>query len=28
MWKEGVKINKNNDTLIETLKRFGVKWWL
>ena len=25
MWKEGVKINKNNDTLVETLKRFGVK---
>jgi tetratricopeptide (TPR) repeat protein len=25
IWKEGVKINKNNDTLIETLKRFGVK---
>jgi tetratricopeptide (TPR) repeat protein len=24
MWKEGVKINKNNDTLVETLKRFGV----
>ncbi len=25
IWKEGVKINKNNDTLAETLKRFGVK---
>ena len=25
IWKEGVKINKNNDTLVETLKRFGVK---
>ena len=25
LWKEGVKINKNNDTLVETLKRFGVK---
>ena len=25
MWKEGVKINKNNDTLVETLKRLGVK---
>jgi tetratricopeptide (TPR) repeat protein len=25
IWKEGVKVNKNNDTLIETLKRFGVK---
>ncbi|MEY4911176.1 MAG: hypothetical protein RL761_839 [Pseudomonadota bacterium] len=24
MWKEGVKINKNNDTLLETLKRFGL----
>jgi tetratricopeptide (TPR) repeat protein len=24
MWKEGLKINKNNDTLIETLKRFGL----
>jgi tetratricopeptide (TPR) repeat protein len=26
MWKEGVKINKNNDTLVETLKRFSVKF--
>ena len=25
MWKEGVKINKSNDTLVETLKRFGIK---
>lgn len=25
MWQDGVKINKNNDTLMETLKRFGVK---
>lgn len=25
LWKEGVNINKNNDTLLETLKRFGVK---
>lgn len=25
IWKEGVKINKNNDTLVQTLKRFGVK---
>lgn len=25
IWKEGVKINKSNDTLVETLKRFGVK---
>jgi tetratricopeptide (TPR) repeat protein len=25
LWKEGFKINKNNDTLVETLKRFGVK---
>lgn len=25
LWKEGVKINKNNDTLVQTLKRFGVK---
>ena len=25
LWKEGIKINKNNDTLVETLKRFGVK---
>jgi tetratricopeptide (TPR) repeat protein len=25
MWKEGAKINKDNDTLAETLKRFGVK---
>lgn len=24
IWKEGVKINKNNDTLVETLKRFGL----
>jgi uncharacterized protein HemY len=24
MWKEGLKINKNNDTLVETLKRFGL----
>jgi tetratricopeptide (TPR) repeat protein len=24
MWKEGVKINKNNETLVETLKRFGI----
>jgi tetratricopeptide (TPR) repeat protein len=26
LWKEGVKINKNNDTLLETLKRFSVKF--
>ena len=26
MWKEGVKINKNNDTLVETLKRFNIKF--
>jgi tetratricopeptide (TPR) repeat protein len=26
MWKEGVKINKSNDTLVETLKRFSVKF--
>lgn len=26
MWKEGIKINKNNDTLIETLKRFGLNF--
>jgi tetratricopeptide (TPR) repeat protein len=26
MWKEGVKINKNNETLVETLKRFSVKF--
>jgi tetratricopeptide (TPR) repeat protein len=26
MWKEGIKINKNNDTLVETLKRFSVKF--
>jgi tetratricopeptide (TPR) repeat protein len=26
MWKEGVKINKNNDTLVETMKRFSVKF--
>jgi tetratricopeptide (TPR) repeat protein len=25
VWKEGVSINKSNDTLVETLKRFGVK---
>ena len=25
VWKEGVNINKSNDTLVETLKRFGVK---
>ncbi len=25
LWKEGFKINKNNSTLVETLKRFGVK---
>ena len=25
MWQDGVKINKNNETLMETLKRFGVK---
>ena len=25
VWKEGVSINKNNDTLVETLKRFGIK---
>ena len=25
IWKDGIKINKNNDTLVETLKRFGVK---
>ena len=24
MWKEGLKINKNNDTLVQTLKRFGL----
>jgi tetratricopeptide (TPR) repeat protein len=24
MWKEGLKINKNNETLVETLKRFGL----
>jgi tetratricopeptide (TPR) repeat protein len=24
MWKEGLKINKNNSTLVETLKRFGL----
>ena len=26
VWKEGVGINKSNDTLVETLKRFGVKF--
>ena len=26
IWKEGLKINKNNDTLLETLKRFSVKF--
>jgi tetratricopeptide (TPR) repeat protein len=26
VWKEGVSINKSNDTLVETLKRFGVKF--
>jgi tetratricopeptide (TPR) repeat protein len=25
VWKEGININKSNDTLMETLKRFGVK---
>lgn len=25
VWQEGVKINKNNNTLMETLKRFGVR---
>ena len=25
VWKEGVNINKSNDTLVETLKRFGIK---
>jgi tetratricopeptide (TPR) repeat protein len=25
LWKEGVKINKDNETLVGTLKRFGVK---
>jgi tetratricopeptide (TPR) repeat protein len=25
VWKEGATINKNNETLVETLKRFGVK---
>jgi tetratricopeptide (TPR) repeat protein len=25
LWKEGFKLNKNNETLVETLKRFGVK---
>ena len=25
VWKEGVNMNKSNDTLVETLKRFGVK---
>jgi tetratricopeptide (TPR) repeat protein len=25
MWKEGFKINKTNGTLVETMKRFGVK---
>jgi tetratricopeptide (TPR) repeat protein len=24
VWKEGLKINKNNDTLVETLKRFSL----
>lgn len=24
IWKEGLKSNKNNDTLVETLKRFGI----
>jgi tetratricopeptide (TPR) repeat protein len=26
IWKEGLKINENNDTLLETLKRFSVKF--
>jgi tetratricopeptide (TPR) repeat protein len=26
IWQEGLKINKNNDTLVETLKRFSVKF--
>jgi tetratricopeptide (TPR) repeat protein len=26
VWKEGVSINKSNETLVETLKRFGVKF--
>lgn len=26
VWKEGISLNKSNDTLVETLKRFGVKF--
>ena len=26
VWKQGIQINPKNDTLMETLRRLGVKW--